>query len=419
MDNGSNENLIALVPNDDLRRLLTPKGEVVVADTLYCITPQGTVFAHLSDSTKLRRLVESGDFSGMQEVSEKLWQGEGLFLYKTFDDKMNRIDIAEEHAPESAPQLRGFESGPDINSFPVKNMNRITIAGKIIEEAIGTKKEGVEYLRSMKKRRLSASFYGYDYFFHAERGIEAQIEKKMWHGGWGRLENWREGTTIGFHGIIIREPLGQNLSEKLRSLYTARIDDVEVFGKKDGLALEVLREDFMLDSQVPYAFYPMMASGKITQEKIEDIARKLRSGYNGMSFDLLSKSHNTKCVGFVIDVPSEEMRYTYICGTSRWKGGSRQGKVLNKSGCSVKWGCLLMSAGKIVVGTVSVLVSKGDAVKKAEETGKSLIISGVKGLAESFERATPRYYVAGSTYAYAQDGRGYCGMIMYKKGFGR
>ena len=33
--------------------------------------------------------------------------------------------------------------------------------------------------------------------------------------------------------------------------------------------------------------------------------------------------------------------------------------------------------------------------------------------------AEPSVYVAGSVYAYTEDGSGYCGMTMYKQNFGK
>ena len=49
-----------LVPNENFRKLLNEKGQIIVDDTLYMITRQGTLFTHMSNQTVVDTL---SDFS--------------------------------------------------------------------------------------------------------------------------------------------------------------------------------------------------------------------------------------------------------------------------------------------------------------------------------------------------------------------
>ncbi len=420
--NEGNENLENLVPNDNFRRLLNEKGQFIVADTLYQITPQGTWFAHVSDSAELSSKTLSQSIAPMEQLQDSLYKVGNVYLFKTFGDHLADADVQDSYLEEeNSEDLRQFtlDTEPDIDSFPVKNMNRVTVVGKFLEGLLGTKKDGTVVLKSNHRRRLSGSLYSYNYIVYAERGLMAQMEKKMWHGGWGKLINWGTGTTIGYHGIIFREDI-PNLSSDINPLYSKSIGDVAVFGKDDGVALEILQENFLLDPAHKFAFYPMRSTTPIDQNKIEEIARILKEGNRDLSFKKLSQVHDTKCVGFVIDSPSENARYTYILGTSRWSSGPRQVKIIDKQGAQIKWGKMLLGAGQVVLGSIKYTVPAGSVLEIITTVAKpGSVINGLKTMADSFTAAKSRYHVAGSAFAYTQDGEEYCGMIMYKQGFGK
>lgn len=417
--NEENEALEDLVPNDNFRRLLSTEGRFVVADTLYQISPKGTFFAHIKDSVSLKGAIELADWSNAKQVRDSLYQLGNVFLYQTYG--VEGYQEAEDNEAEAHPEeLRSLQGNqPDIDTFPIKRMNRITLAGKAIEKLFGTKKDGIEVLRSNRRRRLSGSLYSYNYLVYAERGLMTQVEKKMWHGGWGRVVNW-SGTTIGFHGIIFQEDL-EEVPTEVAPFYQDRINNVSVFANEGaGLSLEILNQNFMLNPEDKFAFYAMRSDSKLDSDGIEAIAHKLKAGYGVYSFQKLRDIHQTQCVGFVIDVPKEKTRYTYIMGTSRWASGPRQVKVFERRGPEVNWGELAIGVARLSYGLTKVTIPGGGFIVAAKAIiGTPDVKKGLMQIAKSFKPAKPRTHVAGSAFAYTSDGDGYCGMIMYKQQFGK
>lgn len=414
-DNGDNEEFIDLIPNDNFRRLVSKKGQFVVSDTLYQITPYGTIFSPLKDSVELNKIVREQLFSQMNPVRDSLYKLGSVYLYKTFGEygyDMKKDSITDSQNNE----LRSVGISPEISSFPIKNMNRVTVVGKLIEGFVGTKKDGIEYLQSNRRRRLSASFYSYNYFVHAERGIEAQVEKRMWHGGWGRLVNWG-GTTIGYNGIIFREKTdlfsGGYHIPNLNFLNSYSIHE------KDGGFLQIVNPNFLLNSEEKFANYYILSNNEDeTQESIERLAKELSSNKNDYSFKHLENVYKTKCVGFIVDCPKSGYRYTYITGTSRWKPGPRQVYIFGRNSMTVEWGDFIIGGTQLAIalssipsGTFWVYVKNAIKSKNVQE--------GAKKFFQSFKKAEPSVYVAGSVYAYTEDGSGYCGMTMYKQNFGK
>lgn len=488
-DYGDNENLSDLVPNPSFRRLLTKEGEVIVGDSLYRITPAGTFYAHKSDKALLDSVVEHklyDQFSRTNRDSLLTLNGR-LFLFQTFgkegfseaaggassplrqtarisfDDDPFEEDLSS--AENDTPSQQNLKEDHErlLPSYEVKAMDRITFAGKAIEKIFGGKKDGKTTLQSNAKRRLSGSFYSYNYKVYSETGIEAKVEKKMWHGGWGKIKNWDEGTVIGLAGTIFQEQT-EGISDKAILNYIHTWGKLAILGDARGEALEIGRSNFLLNPQDRFAFYSFISIEDVDYEQLEQLARRLELGYYSreanqeLSFSLLKERYDTSCLGFTIDVIGAKKRYTYIKGSWSWQPGSQQVKIFDSKVFRIDFKRLVGGAAKVAAGIYKFVQNSG-----AQETGRhpgsvsyqtpSILTQGIgklpanyanalqrldikpqapegdlkrlwkdieegaKEIAKSFEAAKPKVQVAGSTYCATQDGSQVTGMIMQKVRF--
>lgn len=327
-----NRELEDLVPNDAFRKLLTPKGEIIVNDTLYRITPYGTFFTPVEKTPELNRIIENRSYKEMKKIGEGLYSMNGVSLIKTFGES-NSYEISKDESEKNVAtinsnlrSLTGDE--PNISQFPVKNVDRITILGKFFQSLVGTKKDGEELLKNNGRRRISGSLYSYNYGVYREMGLMAQIDKKMWHGGWGRVDDWSDGTTIGYYGLIVKEKI-ENL-ESVWSKYTfGTWRDLEIIGDHRGICLDIVKENFLLNNEDKFAFYAFRKTSEPSYEEIQTIASILNKQSENMSFATLEEVNETPFVGFIIDVPEAKSRFIYMKGTKRWQGGPRQVKVFD------------------------------------------------------------------------------------------
>lgn len=73
-----------LVPNDNFRMLLNNSGQIIVADTIYQITPKGTFFTHVSNRSELQNALDGSDFTF--NSSKEVYTKGNVSLIKTFGD---------------------------------------------------------------------------------------------------------------------------------------------------------------------------------------------------------------------------------------------------------------------------------------------------------------------------------------------
>lgn len=73
-----------LVPNDNFRMLLNNSGQIIVADTIYQITPKGTFFTHVSNRSELQNALDGSDFTF--NSNKEVYTKGNVSLIKTFGD---------------------------------------------------------------------------------------------------------------------------------------------------------------------------------------------------------------------------------------------------------------------------------------------------------------------------------------------
>lgn len=366
-DNGDNLELEELVPNDNFRRLLTPKGEIIVNDTLYRISPEGTYFTPVDNADELNRIIERKGYLEMRKTSQNLYILNGVSLIKTFGDEVQSSETSENFNEDNsiAKNLRASNQELDINRFPVKNVDRVTIVGKLIQSLFGTKKDGEENLKNARDLRISGSLYSYDYKVYREMGMRAQVEKKVWRG-WSKMKNWSDGTTIGYNGLIVREEI-KNLNTIWRDYKFATWKDLTMIGDYRGLSLDIVAQNFLLNDEDKFAFYAFQSNSEPSYDQIQKIANDLSDSSQVMSFATLQHVHGTPFVGFIIDVPEENARYIYMKGTQRWRTGSRQVKIFDSDQIEINFGELSQGYKKVSE-SVSAIVEK---IKQSKNSGNN------------------------------------------------
>jgi len=465
-DKGVNTHLVDEVPNEGFRRLLSSKGEFIVGDSIYRIVPQGTLFAHIARRELLDTIVSNNLYPSMTKTGKDslLTLGNQAYLFLTFgEEALGKVNIqeVEDEEPEST-SFRSLDLARDhvelIPTFEVKAMDRITVAGKAIQGIVGGKKDGKTVLNYNRKRRLSGSLYHYNYFVYSETGMEAKVEKKMWHGGWGKMKNWDEGTIIGYAGIILQEEVPL-LANTPYFHYTDVWDNgsLPTVGQGEGLYVGIDRNDFLLSKEDKFAFYPFTSGRDLSYYELEEIADKLRAGntytQSGhlLSFDKLKQDYGTNCVGFTVDIPGLNKRYTYLKGSWSWKGGPQQVKIFDSQYFSIDFKKAFDGASRAISGISKILGKKKDqrdpgspivgvtndrynvshlniphlnpqalpdySSEHQKEKALNDIKEGIKTFLGSFEAAKSRVRVAGSAYCCVSDGGGITGMIMQKVRF--
>ncbi|MGF0099219.1 hypothetical protein ACQRD6_12970 [Prevotella sp. SGI.027] len=179
------------VPNLNFARLLNSRGEIQVKDSIYKITPYGTLCTvacnRLALDTAIQQL-ENGTFNENLTTNVKL-----IASYSTLSEdgtvaSMTRTTI------ENIPYA----------SFPSYTSDSHTFAGKVFGGIFGDR--SVKHHNFMKGYRIKGSLYDYDYGVYSEVGTFVASRKKR--GGFFRKMNGWKGTkaeelTITFRGVVL------------------------------------------------------------------------------------------------------------------------------------------------------------------------------------------------------------------------
>lgn len=197
----------SLVPNENFRKLLNNKGQIIVGDTICMIAREGTFYTHISNKTSLDTL---SDFSKFQEVSTDLKKSDDIYLYNTFKNTQPEDIIVDpewgvnppsDPNPTPAPIVYNLQKDPvDIMKFPVMSTEPYTLIGKGLGGLFGN--NSAHKIDIEHKRRLSAALYSYDYLVYSEIGLKAAVIKRrsLLHN-WTKVNTWASGTVIGWEHI--------------------------------------------------------------------------------------------------------------------------------------------------------------------------------------------------------------------------
>lgn len=176
-----------LVPNQNFARLINPNGEIVVKDTIYKITPNGTYFFHKTKENEFANIYLTDSIG--QSVNGDLYAlADGIFRYDTFkgNEKEEEIELSDSDEIENeSVSTRAGTPEPNYSTFPVFRAERHTFFGKIREKLLG--KDKYYSVKLSKKRKVRGRFYAYNYVAYSEAGVTGMMEKKNFIG-WSKTQ---------------------------------------------------------------------------------------------------------------------------------------------------------------------------------------------------------------------------------------
>ncbi|MDO4695528.1 hypothetical protein [Porphyromonas sp.] len=213
-----NENISIeeLVPDQTLSKMLNSDGEIIIADTLYKINPNGTFFCKLSDKEDLYEYVNS--FAKAKEneilVKENLYKHKNAYRfdsYKNFDFYNEETEGYEEspNGLRSETYRKGdYLQDIYVGTFSYRNPKPKNFVSKTWAKLGGRVSNT---LTLGKDRRLNCEVFSVDNVFVQTEGITAKYQKKMWYGGWAKFKYIEPGRLrIGFRDVLISNELTVN-----------------------------------------------------------------------------------------------------------------------------------------------------------------------------------------------------------------
>lgn len=198
------------VPNENFARLLNSRGEITVNDSIYRVTPWGTLCAKMEN----RDLID--------KVYEQLQNGTIDLTYNDYLTKINdEISLinsysytaytTERDGSESnfLPLSRTSTEQIPYNSFPRYSSESHTFVGKLLGKVFGDR--SVKHHDFMPGYRVKGSLYDYDYGVYSEVGTFVASRRKR--GGLLKKINGWKGTnaqelSITYRGIVLEMKTG-------------------------------------------------------------------------------------------------------------------------------------------------------------------------------------------------------------------
>lgn len=209
----------------------------------------------------------------------------------------------------------------------------------------------------------------------------------MWYGGWGKVENWSEGTTIGWKGIAIRIPIQFPIDYSQFLPNPSNAYNSEYIRLKDGF-IDFTKFPFNIEDDKILICIPYLINKEISYANIQEEFYRLFVKTVKSEIDRLAEINNYKQgdYDYGMLMYTDKEVFVYIQNSCRWKPGPSQTRVFDKD-----WHFLLK-------------YSSGDSFLQFVQ--KSIVASFELGHNE---------LVSGEAYAYTKSNENYYGMRLYKK----
>lgn len=218
-----------LIPDERYRSFLNKNLEIIVNDTLYRITKDGTFYTRKEYREELRNAINN--IEKFRDVNENLKEYGNVKLKNTFgtwdnkernpisDDEYfeeNEDDVEIPDMPTTRASSKNGPSREEVENFEQIGSVNVHVAEKAIRFSPGYLKHKKLKFKSNSRRQLYVSLYRYDYAFGVSIGIDCKVMKKLWHGmSWGRMKHWDDGIYYGMSSLIIRQQLKDPVFDNL------------------------------------------------------------------------------------------------------------------------------------------------------------------------------------------------------------
>lgn len=194
-----------IIPNENVARFLNHKGEIVVDDTLYRITPLGTYSVPVTYRAELDSIGEFVELNAekLPMNADSLYLSSHVLWRNTFADVVEKIGTSTLRSNLIRPSRTAVKDIP-FNTFPSFTTKSHTIVGKLMGKLFGDR--SVKHHEYRKNYRVSGSLYDYDYGFYSEIGTFVEVERKR--GGFFKFVNgWKsvqaQELVISYQGIAL------------------------------------------------------------------------------------------------------------------------------------------------------------------------------------------------------------------------
>lgn len=172
-----------LVPNENFARLLNWKGEIIVNDSLYKITPIGTFcFSNATEQSSqiienyYNQLITEDSISFNSNTYIQLTPD--LILYNSFPE-LNTNDTENGTRALDLIPLKYFSS--QSNGWVWRKLSSLLHLGE----------RSIKHYEYLKSKRVNGSLYDYNYVVYAESGTFVSASRKR-DGFFKKINGWKD-----------------------------------------------------------------------------------------------------------------------------------------------------------------------------------------------------------------------------------
>jgi hypothetical protein len=214
------------VPDTEFAQLLNHKGEIIVADTLYRVTTNGTYYCHIDKKDVLDKIIEADSLNEGFLLDDKLYQvAEGVYRYDSFhymrenqdfyfydEDGYNYCDDGYTYDDNTAEteenQNSIFRSSgipqPNMDGFPIFSSTQETVLKWLARNILRVDKVAPTVNHPCGKRRVKGEFGTVNLVVYNSVHVKAWTDKKNTIG-WSKTE--ADELRIGWRNVFIAVPI--------------------------------------------------------------------------------------------------------------------------------------------------------------------------------------------------------------------
>ena len=215
-----NNYMIDYVPNPQFAKLLNKDGEIIVSDTIYKITPNGTYYFPISKKEDFERIYQRDSMVCGDLISDKTYQvSDDIYRIDTYYYMRMKeyIDFVNDNIVETRAASNNVSYGtePDYSKFKTYDMTTENIWQFLIRNIFRGGQRGHTEQFSYEKRRVKGEFYENNHKFYVEIGAKGWTDKKNWIG-WSKTE--ADELRVGWQNVLLATKIPDGMAESANKL---------------------------------------------------------------------------------------------------------------------------------------------------------------------------------------------------------
>ena len=205
------------VPDPNFARLLNKDGEIIVNDTVYKITTNGTYYYPLNRKNEFENLFQRDSSIMGTSLSDRLYKiSDDIYRYDTFADKreFEESKLNEISTLKASPDRVSYGKNPNYDVFITEDMTHENLLHLIAKNLFGKHFEPTENFTG-DRRRVRGTFYDYNYIVKHQIGVKAWTDKKNWIG-WSKTE--ADEMRIGWEDVLLVTKIPDHYSADMNKI---------------------------------------------------------------------------------------------------------------------------------------------------------------------------------------------------------